>query len=80
MRAVIEEPMLITGLGVVDGAYLQSLGEIRAIGVVGPLLGGELKVLSELLGPITLGTSVTRFEIVVGVRNLNMADLPNFSA
>jgi hypothetical protein len=79
-RAVIEEPMLITGLGVVDGAYLQSLGEIRTIGVVGPLLGGELRVQSELLGPITLGTSVTRFEIVVGVRNLNMADLPNFSA
>ena len=72
--------MLITGLGVVDNAYVQSLGEIRTIGVVGPLLGGELKVLYELTGPITLSTSVRRFEIVVGLRNLNMADLPNFSA
>jgi hypothetical protein len=79
-QAVIEEPMLITGVGVVDTAHLQSLSEVRTIGVVGPLLGGEFTVLSESHGPITLGTSVTRFEIVVGLRNLNMADLPNFSA
>ena len=39
--AVIEEPMLITGFGVVDTAHLQSLSEVRTIGVVGPLLGGE---------------------------------------
>ena len=79
-QAVIEEPMLITGFGVVDTAHLQSLSEVRTIGVVGPLLGGEFTVLSELNGPITLGTSITRFEIVVGLRNLNTADLPNFSA
>ena len=79
-QAVIEEPMLITGLGVVATAHLQSLTEVRTIGVVGPLLGAPFVVLSELHGPFALGTSVTRFEIVVGVRNLNMADLPNFSA
>jgi hypothetical protein len=35
--------------------------------------------LSELLGPITVGTLLTRFEVVKGLRNLNTADLPNFS-
>jgi hypothetical protein len=56
-----------------------SLSEIRTIAGVGPLLGGAQVVLSELLGPITVGTLVTRFEVVVGLRNLNTADLPNFS-
>jgi hypothetical protein len=108
--AVIEEPVLIAKLGVIDvsskprtkarptrikwWSFLlrmirvrrrttpdhQSLSEIRTIGGVGPLLGGELKVLCELPGPITVGTSVSRFEVVVGLRNLNTADLPNFSA
>ncbi len=109
-HAVIEEPMLITRLGVVDlssreprttarptrikwSSLLrmirvgrrpipdhQSLSEIRTIGGVGPLLGGESRVWSELPGSITVGTSVARFEVVVGLRNLNTADLPNFSA
>ncbi len=79
-QTIVEEPLLITGLSVVDGPYLRSLHEIRTIAGVGPLLGAELKVLSELTGPITLGSSVTRFEVVIGLRNLNMPDLPNFSA
>jgi hypothetical protein len=79
-QTIVEEPLLITGLSVVDGPYLRSLHEIRTIAGVGPLLGAELKVLSELTGPITVGSSVTRFEVVIGLRNLNMPDLPNFSA
>jgi hypothetical protein len=79
-QPVVEEPMLITKLALVERAHFQSLAGIRTIGIVGPLLGGALIVVSELIGPITLGTAVTRFEIVAGLRNLNMADLPNFSA
>jgi hypothetical protein len=57
-----------------------SFSEIRTIAAVGPFVGGELVVLSELPGPIELGTSISRIEVVVGLRNLNVADMPNFSA
>jgi len=36
-----------------------------------------LDVLNEMAA---VGTEVTRFEVVVGLPNLNTADLPNFSA
>lgn len=56
-----------------------SLNEIRTFGAGGPLLGRVQVITSELVGPITVGTLVNRFEVVVGLRNLNTSDMPNFS-
>jgi len=50
------------------------------MGAVAPTFGDPLSFASELPSPLRLGTFVTRFEMVAGLRNLNMADLPNFSA
>lgn len=76
---VAEEPMLITKTVAAEVSQL-SLSAIRTTAVAGPFLGGMLIVSSELPGPITLGTSISRFEIVVGLRNLNIDDMPHFSA
>lgn len=77
---VTEGPMLITRLGAIDVANLQSLDRIVGMGVVAPMFGAPLSFGSELPSPLRLGTSVTRFEMVAGIRNLNPVDLPNFSA
>ena len=77
--AVTAASMLIAKLAVVDPAHLQSSSEKQSV-FWGPLLGGEQRVLCELRGSITLGSSITRFEVVADLRNLNPADLPNFSA
>jgi len=76
---VTEELMLITKTVAVEASQL-SVSEIRTTAVAGPFLGGMLIVSSELPGPIKLGTSVSQFEVVVGLRNLNVADMPQFSA
>jgi hypothetical protein len=77
---VAEGPMLTTRLGGIDAAKLQLLDGILSMGAVAPALGDPLKFASELPGPLRLGTSVTRFEMVAGWRNLNPVDLPSFSA
>ena len=76
---VTEEPMLVTRLGAIDAADLQTLDGLHGIGVVAPMYGDPLAFSSEL-PPIRLGTSVTRFELEAGLRNLNPADLRIFSA
>jgi hypothetical protein len=72
--------MLITRFGAVDTADLHSLDGVHYLGAVAPTPGDPLSFASELPGPIKPGTSVKRFEMVAGLRNLNMVDLPNFSA
>jgi hypothetical protein len=80
--AVKEGPMFLTRLGAVDAFDIQSLDGIHGMGALGPTPGGgdPLSFKSELPGPITIGTSVSRFEIAAGVRNLNPEDLQSFSA
>ncbi|WP_131721531.1 hypothetical protein [Mycolicibacter heraklionensis] len=75
-----EGPMLITRSGTLDVANLRTSDGIWIAGAVAPAPGDALSIASELPGPLLLGTSLARFEMVVGVRNLNMADVPNFSA
>jgi hypothetical protein len=75
-----EAPMLTTRSGALDVADLRTSDGIWITGAVAPTPGDALSIVSELPGPIVLGTSLARFEMVVGVRNLNMADVPNFSA
>ena len=77
---VTEGPMLRTRLGGVEAAKLQSLGWIVGMGALAPTGGDPLSFGSELPGPLRLGTSVTRFEMLAGWRNLNLVDLPTFSA
>lgn len=76
---VAEESMLITKTVAVEASQLSS-SEIHTIAVVGPFLHGRLILSSELSGPMTLGTSISQLEVIVGLRNLNVADMPHFSA
>lgn len=80
--ATKEGSMFVTRLGAIDASDLQSLNGIHSMGAVAPMpTGGDpLSFSSELPSPITLGTSVTRFEIVAGIRNLNPEDLQSFSS
>ncbi|MDM4138786.1 MULTISPECIES: hypothetical protein [Mycobacterium] len=81
-EAVQEGPMFMARLGTIDASDLQSLDGIHGMGAAAPMpVGGDpFSFSSELPGPIVLGTSIARFEIAAGIRNLNPEDLQSFSA
>jgi hypothetical protein len=77
---VTEGPMLISRLGGVEIDEVHSLDGIHKMGAAARTAGDAFAFTSELPGPIQPGTSVKRFEMAAGLRNLNAADMPNFSA
>lgn len=77
-------PLLRIARGGVDAGQLRGLESIgrmglRAEGKSG-IPDGALVVVSELTGPLSLGTSVTRFEVEVGLRNIPAIEVPWFVA
>jgi hypothetical protein len=68
--------MLRTIFGGCDAANLHGLEAIQKIGAKAD--GDEVSslVVSELIGPLHLGESVTRFEILHGMRNANPSEAP----
>ncbi|MGW0042275.1 hypothetical protein [Rhodococcus sp. NPDC003348] len=68
---VAAEPFLATVLASCDAAELVDLPTIGRIGSTDTM--GNLHVLSALPGPIEVGSSVKRFEIMLGIRGVNAA-------
>lgn len=76
-----EQPMLISKMGVFDLDVLKDLPCVYELGAAMPNgAGGVTAFKSEVAGPLLLGDSVQRFELVAGVHNVNKSDLPIFSA
>jgi hypothetical protein len=80
-------PMLRVARGGVDAEKLRVLRSIGRTGLRASqsegqsgLPDGALIVVSELTGPLTLGTSIARFEVEVGLRNVPAVEVPWFVA
>lgn len=70
-----EDPELWTLQADVNAADLLGLSTIRRFGLKN-LSDGSLHVLSELVGPLTLGSSVARLQMVHGMRHVNPSGPP----
>lgn len=68
---VAAEPFLSTVLASCEAAELGHLPTIGRIGSTDTL--GNLQVLSSMVGPLDLGSSVHRFEMMLGIRGVNAA-------
>ncbi|MGU3500925.1 hypothetical protein [Mycobacterium sp. C31M] len=80
-------PMLRIARGGIEAKKLRGMTSIGRTGLRASRAGGtrglpdgELVVVSELTGPLTLGSAVTRFEVEVGQRNITAMELPWFVA
>ena len=68
--------MLRMILGSCDASELQGLDAIRKIGAKTKGVESVALIASELTGPLHLGDSVARFEVLHGMRNVNAAAAP----
>lgn len=70
------DAFLRTVLGGCDIAELQALDAIRKFGARNETEDGRAMIVSELTGPLRLGDSVTRFELLFGLRNVSASAAP----
>ena len=70
------DAMLRTILGSCDAAAFQGLDAIRKIGAKTKGAESVALIASELTGPLHLGDSVARFEVLHGMRNVSAAAAP----
>ena len=63
-------------LGSCDASELQGLDAIRKIGAKTKGAESVALIASELTGPLHLGDSVARFEVLYGMRNVNVSAAP----
>jgi hypothetical protein len=71
-----DEPRLWTVLAHCDATDLNTLTAVRKLGLQPNSGEAPVQVISELVGPLYLGSSVVRFEVVFGMREVNPTDAP----
>lgn len=71
-----KDPQIWTALAHCDPADLSTLKAIRKLGVRSTSQGTPAEVASELVGPLLLGNSVARFEMLHGQRVINRSGPP----